>query len=118
MVIDNNIIFIFFSINQIIAVLDPIFQEENEWKTAQSAILKLKDLLALVKDIINNGKNHGEDVSSLIQKIGGNTKDIASNFVDYEKNVTKALDIVYLILQDGVKLTNKVIQQHEDKMQM
>ena len=101
-----------------IAVLDPIFQQGNEWNIARSAFLKLKDLLALVKDILNNGKNNGEDVSSLIQQIGGNAKDVASMYINYEKNVTKALDTAYLILQDGIKLTNKVIQQHEDKIQM
>ena len=108
----------YFSINKAVAVLDPIFADEQSWSIARNAFLKLNDLLALVKDMMNYKKIDGEDVSNLIQNMGENTINVDLENIQYEKNLTKVLDKAYLILRDGIKLTSKLIRQHEDKIQM
>lgn len=60
-----------------------------------------------------------ETISSMMKKIGGNVEDATLMYYhQYEANITKALDISYLILVDGIKLTKKLIDKHEDQIQL
>lgn len=100
-------------------MLDPIFKTESDWKTARSAFLKLNDLLVLVKNIVGKMDASNETISSMMKNIGGNLEDVVSIYYhEYEANVTKVLDISYLILVDGIKLTRKLIEKHEDQFQL
>ncbi|XP_043481651.1 ATP-binding cassette sub-family A member 13 isoform X2 [Leptopilina heterotoma] len=108
-----------FFINKTITMLDPIFKKESDWKTARSAFLKLNDLLVLVKNIVGKMDASNETISSMMKNIGGNLEDAVSIYYhQYEANVTKVLDISYLILVDGIKLTKKLIVKHEDQLQL
>ncbi|XP_014474957.1 PREDICTED: ATP-binding cassette sub-family A member 13 isoform X2 [Dinoponera quadriceps] len=105
-------------INKAIVILDPVFMQEREWPIARGGLLKLNRLLKIVKEVLKYGKsNSTDDFFSVMDQIAGTISSFSSNSDKYE-NITKILDLSFLILQDGVKLTDKLLDRYVDKFEL
>ncbi|XP_050450054.1 uncharacterized protein LOC126850786 isoform X1 [Cataglyphis hispanica] len=107
-------------INKAIAVLDPVFAYERDWPIARSGFLKLNRLLKMVKEIVKDRKlnsTDADDFFNVIDRLGGAITTFSSNSDNYE-NLTQILDLSFLILQDGIKLTNKILDHHVDDFEL
>ncbi|XP_020291877.1 uncharacterized protein LOC109858741 isoform X2 [Pseudomyrmex gracilis] len=100
--------------NKALVVLDPIFAYERDWPVARSGFLKLNRLLKMVKEIADHSNlNDTDDFFTVIDHLRG----AISNSNNYE-NITQILDLSFLILQDGIKLTNKLLDRHVDDFEL
>lgn len=100
--------------NKALVVLDPIFAYERDWPVARSGFLKLNRLLKMIKEIVDhNSLNDTDDFFIVIDHLRG----AISNSNNYE-NITQILDLSFLILQDGIKLTNKLLDRHENDFEL
>ncbi|XP_029170086.1 LOW QUALITY PROTEIN: uncharacterized protein LOC114939826 [Nylanderia fulva] len=105
-------------INKAIVVLDPVFAYEHDWPLARSGFLKLNRLLKMVKEVVKYHKlnsTEDDDFFSVMDRLGGAISTF-SNSDDY--NITQILDLSFLILQDGLKLTNKLIDRHKNDFEL
>ncbi|XP_019697173.1 ATP-binding cassette sub-family A member 13 isoform X1 [Harpegnathos saltator] len=99
-------------INKAIVILDPVFTQERDWSTARGGFLKISRLLKMVKEVLKYGKlNSTDDFFSVMDRLGGAIKTFASDADNYN-NITQILDLSFLILQDGVKLTDRLLERH------
>lgn len=94
--------------------MDPIFAYERDWPIARSGFLKLKKLLGMVKETVKKGElDTSDDFFTVIDRLIGTVSSFSSNPDNYE-NITQIFDLSFLILQDGVRLTKKLIDRHMD----
>lgn len=99
-------------------VLDPVFAYERDWPLARSGLLKINRLLKMVKEFVKNGRaNSTDDFFSVINRLRGAISTFSSNPDNYE-NVTQILDLSFLILEDGMKLTNKLLDRHASDFEL
>lgn len=92
--------------------------QERNWPIARSGFLKLNRLLKMVKEVLKNGKlNSTDDVFSVIERLEGTAWSFFSNQDNYE-NITQILDLSFLILQDGIKLTEKLLDRHVNDFEL
>lgn len=109
-----------FSINKAIAILDPVFAYERDWPVARSGFLKLNRLLKMVKELVKYRKLNStetDDFFNVMDRLGGAISTFSSNSNNYD-NITQILDLSFLILQDGLKLTNKLLDRHKDDFEL
>jgi len=108
-----------FSINKALVVLDPIFAYERDWPIARSGFLKINKLLKIVKEVLKNHEVNStpDDFFTVINRLRGAISTFSSSPDNYE-NITQILDISFLILQDGMKLTNKLLNRHADNFKL
>ncbi|XP_018348552.1 PREDICTED: uncharacterized protein LOC108752306 [Trachymyrmex septentrionalis] len=106
-------------INKALVVLDPIFAYERDWPIARSGFLKINKLLKIVKEVLKNHEVNStpDDFFTVINRLRGAISTFSSNPDNYE-NITQILDISFLILQDGMKLTNKLLNRHADSFKL
>ncbi|XP_028048892.2 uncharacterized protein LOC105837746 isoform X2 [Monomorium pharaonis] len=106
-------------INNAFVVLDPVFAYERDWPIARSGLLKINRLLKMVKEYVkNNGEaSSTEDFFSVMNRLSGKISSFSSNPENYE-NITQILDLASLILQDGMKLTNKLLDRHASDFEL
>ncbi|KAL6258986.1 hypothetical protein P5V15_008908 [Pogonomyrmex californicus] len=105
-------------INKAIAILDPIFAYERDWPIARSGFLKLNRLLKLVKEFMHQKINSTEDdIFSMMDRLHGTISTFSENSENNE-NITQILDLSFLILQDGIKLTNKLLDRNVDDFEL
>lgn len=94
-------------------VLDPVFAYERDWPLARRGFLKVNKLLTMVKEVVKNQQvNSTDDFSTVIKRLSGTIS--ALSLPDNYENITQILDLSFLILQDGMKLTNKILDRHMD----
>ncbi|XP_067204074.1 uncharacterized protein ldd isoform X2 [Linepithema humile] len=105
-------------INKALVVLDPVFAYQRDWPLARSGFLKLNRLLKMVKEVVKRRAiNSTDDFFSVIDRLRGTISAFSSNSDNYE-NITQILDLSFLILQDGIKLTNKLLDRHENDFEL
>lgn len=107
-------------INKAIAILDPVFAYERDWPVARSGFLKLNRLLKMVKELVKYRKLNStetDDFFNVMDRLGGAISTFSSNSNNYD-NITQILDLSFLILQDGLKLTNKLLDRHKDDFEL
>lgn len=100
--------------------MDPVFAYERDWPVARSGFLKLNRLLKMVKEVVKDRKlnsTDADDFFDVIDRLGGAITNFSSNSDNYE-NLTQILDLSFLILQDGIKLTNKILDRHVDDFEL
>lgn len=106
------------SVNKALNILDPVFVQERDWPIARGGFLKLNRLLKIVKEIIKHGKlNSTEDFFSVVNRLTGTISTFSSNTDNYE-NITQILDLSFMILQDGIKLTDKLLDRHASDLEL
>ncbi|XP_011868082.1 PREDICTED: uncharacterized protein LOC105562133 isoform X2 [Vollenhovia emeryi] len=104
--------------NKALTVLDPVFEYERDWPVARRGFLKINTLLKLVKEVVKNrGGNSTDDFFTLMDRLRGTISTFSSNSDNYE-NITQILDMSFLVLQDGIKLTNKILDHHKDEFEL
>lgn len=104
--------------NKAIVILDPVFGQEREWPIARSGLLKINRLLKMMKEVLKNGKlNSTDDFFSVMDRLKGTISSFVSNPDNYE-NITQILDLSFLILQDGMKLTNRLLDRHVNDFEL
>ncbi|KAG5315958.1 ABCAD protein, partial [Acromyrmex insinuator] len=106
-------------INKALVVLDPIFAYERDWPIARSGFLKINKLLKIVKEVLKNHEVNStpDDFFTVINRLRGAISTFSTSPDNYE-NITQILDISFLILQDGMKLTNKLLNRHADNFKL
>ncbi|XP_072756384.1 uncharacterized protein Ldd isoform X2 [Anoplolepis gracilipes] len=107
-------------INKAIAVLDPVFAYERDWPVARSGFLKLNRLLKMVKEVVKYRKLNSTDTDdffNVMDRLGATISTFSSNSDNYE-NLTQILDLSFMILQDGIKLTNKILDRHMNDFEL
>ncbi|XP_024889665.1 ATP-binding cassette sub-family A member 13 isoform X1 [Temnothorax curvispinosus] len=105
-------------INKALVVLDPVFAYERDWPVARSGFLKINRLLKMVKEVVKNREvNSTDDFFSVMDRLRGAISAISSNPDNYE-NITQILDLSFQIMQDGIKLTNKLLDRHVDGFEL
>ena len=73
----------------------------------------------MVKEYVKNGglKSTADDFFTVIDRMRGAISTFSSNPDNYE-NMTQILDLSFLILQDGMKLTNKLLDRHANDFEL
>lgn len=72
----------------------------------------------MVKEVVKNREvNSTDDFFSVMNRLRGAISTFSSNSENYE-NITQILDLSFLILQDGMKLTNKLLDRHVDDFEL
>ncbi|XP_032690190.1 uncharacterized protein LOC116853290 isoform X2 [Odontomachus brunneus] len=105
-------------INKALVILDPLFVQEREWPVARGGLLKLNRLLKILKEVLKHGKlNSTDDFFSVMDRLAGRISAFSSNADNYE-NITKILDLSFMILQDGIKLTNRLLDRHVNDFEL
>lgn len=80
--------------------------------------MKLNRLLKIVREVVKHGKlNSTDDFFSVMDRLAGTISAFSSNADNYE-NITKILDLSFMILQDGIKLTNRLLDRHVDDFEL
>ncbi|XP_066598930.1 uncharacterized protein ldd isoform X2 [Prorops nasuta] len=104
-------------INKTLDVLQPIFEKTRGWPIARRGLTNLDKLLVLVKAAVKRESNdEPSDFFSTIDQLSGNLNSISSLLMD--ENITKILDASFLVLQDGIRLTNKLLTLHESDIEV
>ncbi|KAK0086066.1 hypothetical protein PV325_003922 [Microctonus aethiopoides] len=107
-------------INKSIEKMDVVFIDDPNWTIARDGLYKFNSLLGLVKEIIeqNNTEIVLTNSFDLSQQFSGNIKSLSNIHLNSSKDITKILDITYLVLQDGVKLVNKLLDRHANEIEL
>lgn len=72
----------------------------------------------MVKEVVENQEvNSTDDFFSVMDRLRGTTSTFFSNPNNYE-NITRILDLSFLILQDGIKLTNRLLDRHVNDFEL
>ncbi|RLU15876.1 hypothetical protein DMN91_011632 [Ooceraea biroi] len=104
--------------NKALEVLDPVFAYERDWPLARSGFLKLNKLLKMVKELVKgDAANSMDDFFSVMDRLTGTIQDFSSDPINYE-NITQILDLSFTILQDGIMLTRKLLDRHQDQFEL
>lgn len=90
-------------IKKMIDELQPIFSQDKGWIAAERGLLRLNSLLSSVKQLIEYKKVN--DSYNLENKI-------------MDESITQILDATYMILQDGAIITNLLLDQHKNEIQL
>ena len=101
------------------AELDEIFATEKDFTTARDGLLQVNSILVMIKDIIAKNDTGKSTASTfeLSKSLNDGLRHFTEEFNNSE-NITKILDTVYVVLRDGVRLTNKILNRHEDQIKM
>lgn len=104
--------------NKVLEILDPVFANERDWPIARSGFIKINRLLKMVKELVKNDtENSTDDFFSVMDRLTGTIQDFSSDSVNYE-NITQILDLSYVIMQDGIKLTTKLLDRHQNQFEL
>lgn len=107
-----------YSMNKALEVLDPVFAYERDWPVARSGLLKLNRLLRMVKELVkDDAGNSTYDFFSVMDRLIGTVQDFSSDPTNNE-NVTQILDLTFTIVQDGMKLTKKLLDCHQNQFEL
>lgn len=72
----------------------------------------------MVKEVVENHEvNSTDDFFSVMDRLRGTISTFFSNPNNYE-NITQILDLSFLILQDGIKLTNRLLDRHVNDFEL
>ncbi|XP_023289550.1 uncharacterized protein LOC105698871 [Orussus abietinus] len=102
-------------INKSLSVLDPIFANETDWPIAREGFLRMNTLLEMLKAILSNNNRSSDPEHS---DLHGDDFNPFSWDPKRINEVAKILDAAYMVLQNGVKLTGKILTRHEDDIQI
>ncbi|XP_015191826.1 PREDICTED: uncharacterized protein LOC107074670 isoform X2 [Polistes dominula] len=103
-------------INKSVDLLDPIFEKDNDWTIARHGFFKLNMLLELVKTLLHNHTvESSNDFFSLLDNMSKTMKDYTLGRTE-ETQITKILDMAFVVLKDGIILTEKLINRHIDQI--
>ncbi|KAF7403454.1 hypothetical protein HZH68_006248 [Vespula germanica] len=103
-------------INKSVELLDPIFEKEYDWTTARHGFLKLNTLLGMVEEILHNRTiESSDDFFSMFDNFVKTIKDFSLNTTE-EIQVTNILDTAFLVLKDGMTLTERLLTHHSDEI--
>jgi len=104
--------------NKALEVLDPVFAYERDWPIARSGLLKLNKLLKAVQELADDDtENSDDDFFNVMDRLTGTIQDFSFDPVRYE-NITQILDMSYTILQDGIKITKKLLDRHQNDFEL
>lgn len=71
----------------------------------------------MVKEVVEHrAANSTDDFFSVMDRLRGAISTFPSN--SDNENITQILDLSFLILQDGIKLTNKLLDRHQDDFEL
>lgn len=71
----------------------------------------------MVKELVKNREvNSTDDFFTVMNRLRGMISTF-SNLDNYE-NITQILDMSFMILQDGIKLTNRLLDRHVDDFEL
>ncbi|KAI4485555.1 hypothetical protein M0802_012731 [Mischocyttarus mexicanus] len=105
-------------IKKSVNLLDPIFEKEDDWNTARHGFLKLNKLLGMVKRFVQNHTiESSDDIFSVLDNMSKSIKDLSLNSTE-ETQITKILDMSFIVLKDGITLTGKLLNQHTDQISL
>jgi len=72
----------------------------------------------MVKEVVKNHEdNSTDDFFTVMERLRGAISTFSSNRDNYE-NITQILDLSFLVLQDGMKLTKKLLDRHVDDFEL
>ncbi|KAG7198455.1 hypothetical protein KM043_005838 [Ampulex compressa] len=105
-------------INRSIEVLAPALESEPNWYFARRGFLRINDLLSVVKDYVKNRTSDSpDDMFSIIENLRTDVDGLFQSVQNYD-GVTQILDRLFPILQEGVRLTKKLLVQHADDFEL
>ncbi|XP_076176197.1 lipid droplet defective isoform X2 [Ptiloglossa arizonensis] len=105
-------------VDKALEVLDPVFSSDDDWRIARQTFLKLRRLLELVKGMVGHRVIGPIGDFFAIMDLLQNSAQSHSIFGNVNENLTQVLDLSFAILQNGVKLSNKIIDRHKDELQL
>jgi len=74
----------------------------------------------MVKEVVKDRKlnsTDADDFFDVMDRLGGAISTFSSNSDNYD-NITQILDLSFLILEDGIRLTKKILDRHEDDIEL
>lgn len=96
--------------------MDPIFEKEYDWTTARHGFLQLNTLLGMAKEVLHNRTiESSDDFFSMFDNLVRTIKDFSFKKTE-EIQVTKILDTAFLVLKDGMTLTERLLTHHSDEI--
>ncbi|XP_053595540.1 uncharacterized protein LOC103571174 isoform X2 [Microplitis demolitor] len=106
-------------INKSIEKMDPIFFGDRDWSTARHGLYKLNSILVIIKGIYDKNVTQETDknIFELTHDISRGAQKL-SDFSIYTEDITKVFDEAFTMVQDGVKLTNKLLYLHQDEIEL
>ncbi|XP_063992095.1 ATP-binding cassette sub-family A member 13-like isoform X2 [Diachasmimorpha longicaudata] len=106
-------------INRTIDTLEPIFASDRNWPVVRSGLSKLNSLLEIIQEVVERKAPTHEQSSpfELSQGTGESVKVFPHQLLNLE-DVTKILDGTYRVLQDGVKLTKRLLDHHAEDISL
>ncbi|XP_014612694.1 PREDICTED: uncharacterized protein LOC106791527 isoform X1 [Polistes canadensis] len=105
-------------IKKLVDMLDPIFEKENDWTVARHGFLKLNTLLGMVKTFLHNHTiESSNDFFVVLDNMSKTIKDYSLGKTE-ETQITKILDMTFLVLKDGITLTEKLLNHHADQISL
>lgn len=106
------------SVNKALAVLEPVFSTERDWKSARQAFTNLQKLLELVKGMgENRSLEAGDDFFYMVDRLKGAARSLFTSAEDSE-NLTKMLDLIVAILHNGAQMVRRILFRHKDEIQL
>ncbi|XP_026675626.1 uncharacterized protein LOC108632621 isoform X2 [Ceratina calcarata] len=99
-------------VNKSLKVLQPIFSKERNWDIVEKQFLRLQSLLELVKEL-KQGETSGSSESfyKIAQRLASSARGVRTNIMENE-NMFQIIDLIIGLLQDGAKLTKKIMHRH------
>ena len=105
-------------VNKALAVLEPVFSTERDWKSARQAFTNLQKLLELVKGMgENRSLEAGDDFFYMVDRLKGAARSLFTSAEDSE-NLTKMLDLIVAILHNGAQVVRRILFRHKDEIQL
>ncbi|KAK2584735.1 hypothetical protein KPH14_007066 [Odynerus spinipes] len=103
-------------INKAVDLLDPVYKTERDWPIARDGLIKLNTLLGMVNELMKNSTVESSDgFFSLIDNLEKTIKGFSLKGSE-EEQVTKILDLAFVVLEDGIALTKGLLSRHADQI--
>lgn len=91
---------------------------ERDWATVRRTFLRLQELLDLVKRMVEDQTiDSSESFFAIVQRLSSTARFVYGNMANLE-NLTQILDLSIAILHDGAKLMQKILDGHQDDIQL
>ncbi|XP_033187616.2 lipid droplet defective isoform X1 [Bombus vancouverensis nearcticus] len=105
-------------VNKSLQVLDPVFSMERDWATVRRTFLRLQKLLDLAKRMVEDQTIDSSDsLFAIVQRLSSTARFVYGNMANPD-NLTQILDLSIAILHDGAKLMQKILDGHQDEIQL
>ncbi|XP_024944655.1 uncharacterized protein LOC107271675 isoform X2 [Cephus cinctus] len=102
-------------INKSLALLEPIFQNDPDWPVVHHALSSFNQFLTTLEEILRQSNPASDQHHSGPSSLTG-TQYSTRERKELRHDIGKAFDLAYVVLMDGVTLTNRLIDHHQNEI--